>query len=100
MRVKPAPAGVNAEIRAGMARHGLRQSDVGRTLDLSQASIGARLNGTAEWRLVELLAVAALIGVPFLDLCAAWEREQLATDDDEVNDEAADEPAAVEAVPA
>jgi len=59
-----------------MARHGLRQGDVGKALDLSQAAIGARLTGATEWRMVELLVVSRLIGVPFVDLCAAWESEQ------------------------
>lgn len=75
MAMKPPPTGVNAEIRAGMGRHGLRQTDLAATLDLSQASIADRLAGRFEWRLSELRAVALMIGVPLVDLVAAWEAD-------------------------
>ena len=55
--------GVNAEIRAGMARKALTQSDVASVLGLSQASVNDRLKGRREWRLDELLKVADLLGV-------------------------------------
>ncbi len=68
MQTRNQPTGVNAEIRAGMARLGLRQSDVATALDISQASIADRLNGRRDWRLAELKKVAGLLGVPLATL--------------------------------
>lgn len=71
MTTRVQPTGVNAEIRAGMARQGLRQLDVAKALKLSQASVADRLNGRREWRLSELQAVADLLSVAPADLLAA-----------------------------
>ena len=70
------PTGVNAEIRAGLARRGLKQSDVAATLDLSQASVADRLTGRREWRLSELQKVADLLGVPTAALIEASEQDR------------------------
>lgn len=84
MATKLPPTGVNAEIRAGMARHGLRQTDMAAMLSLSQASIADRLGGRFEWRLSELRAVALRIGVPLVDLVAAWEADASGAPDPDV----------------
>jgi len=62
------PSGVNAEIRAHMARKGDRQADLAAVLDLSQASVADRLNGRREWRLSELTKVAEWLDVPLATL--------------------------------
>jgi transcriptional regulator with XRE-family HTH domain len=62
---------VNTEIRAGMARHRLSQSDLGKALGLSQSAVSWRLCGRTEWNLAELITVARLIRTPVVKLIAA-----------------------------
>lgn len=52
-----------ANVRAEMARRKVRQIALARHLNLSQAAISRRLNGTTDFSVGELCATAELLGV-------------------------------------
>lgn len=53
---------LNRNIRAEMARSGIRQEALARHLGLSQSALSRRLNGTADWSIGEVVEVAAHLG--------------------------------------
>lgn len=55
---------IAAEVRAELARQQKTQREVGALLNLPQASIALRLNGTTPFRAEELVVLAAALGVP------------------------------------
>ncbi len=55
---------VAANVRAEIARQGLRQPTVASACDLSQTGLSKRLNGHVQWSINELAAVADALGVP------------------------------------
>lgn len=58
----------SANIRAEMARAGLRQSHLATALGLPQAAISRRLTDLTPWRVGEVQVVANLLGVPLTTL--------------------------------
>lgn len=54
---------VPANIRAEVARRGLRQKDLAEMLGMSQASVSARLHGRVEFRLSEIEVLASIWGI-------------------------------------
>lgn len=62
------PAGMNGNLRAEMARRGIRQTDLAEVLGMSQASLSNRLAGKAEWKLSELQVIAQHMGIPLTRL--------------------------------
>lgn len=53
-----------ANVRAEMARRGIRQTLLAEHLGLSQAAVSRRVNGQTPFDVDELIKVAALLGVP------------------------------------
>lgn len=70
MTDQAAAATTNAAIRAEMARHNVRQASLAEAIGISQAQVSARLSGRLDWKLSEIRAVAALLGVPLSTLVA------------------------------
>jgi transcriptional regulator with XRE-family HTH domain len=62
--VQGLPEFIGREVRAEMARQGVRQRDLAEHLGLSQPQVGKRLAGEIEFRPSELAAVAELLRVP------------------------------------
>lgn len=59
---------VGREIKAWLARRGLKQADLAIALELSQPSVSARLRGRVSFSVAELIMVAELIGVSLGEL--------------------------------
>lgn len=55
---------VTANIKAEMARAGVKQAQVAAALNLSQAATSRRLTGWTPWRVGEVQTVAEVLGVP------------------------------------
>lgn len=74
MSVTPPPSeSVGAEVRGLLAKNKISQSAAGKHLGLSQAAMSRRLLGEVPFNVDELVAIAALVGVPasrFLDAVA------------------------------
>ena len=62
-----APA-VAAEVRAGIARAGVRQKAVAAHLGMSQGALSRRITGASPFTLDELARVAGFLGVPLTAL--------------------------------
>lgn len=60
--------GLNANIRAELARKAMTQKDLADVLKLSQASVSERLVGKVPWRVDELTRLAEVLGVPVVVL--------------------------------
>lgn len=60
-----------ANIKAEMARRGVRQAALAAALGLSQPQVSARLRGVVPFNVNELLAVAAFLDVPVATLLPA-----------------------------
>lgn len=58
------PPSVSDNIAAEMRRHKVSQAALAQHLGLSQPAVSARLRGKVEWRLPEIIAVAAHLDVP------------------------------------
>lgn len=67
---------VAANVRAEMGRARVTQVVLAQALGISQASMSGRLRGLIPWRVDEVAATAAALGVPFADLVR--EREAVA----------------------
>lgn len=63
--MKKAP---HSNVRAEMARMGVTQVQLAAHLDMAQAAVSRRLTGATPWRIDELQAVAAFLGVPVTTL--------------------------------
>jgi transcriptional regulator with XRE-family HTH domain len=59
---------VAANIRAEVARAGVRQQDLARALGMSQPAVSDRFRGITAWTLNEVEAVARLLGTTASDL--------------------------------
>jgi len=59
---------VARNVRAEMSRRQITQAVVARRLNLSQSAVSLRLTGSVEFKVSELQAVAALLGVPTASL--------------------------------
>lgn len=55
---------VAANVRAELARRRITQSEVAERLGVSRQNIAQRLNGSVDFRVGELLAIADLLGIP------------------------------------
>jgi transcriptional regulator with XRE-family HTH domain len=55
---------VAANVRAELARRRVRQSEVAERLGVSRQNVAQRLNGSVDFRVGELLAIADLLGIP------------------------------------
>ena len=55
---------VAANVRAELARRRIRQSEVAARLGVSRQNVAQRLNGSVDFRVGELLAIADLLGIP------------------------------------
>lgn len=55
---------VSAELRAEMARQGISQEDLGSRIGMGQVPLSRRLTGKVGWRVGEVAAAAAALGVP------------------------------------
>lgn len=64
----PSSATVADNIRAEMARGRVSQTRLAEVLGLSQTVVSKRLRGVTPWRIDEVSAIAAALGVPFADL--------------------------------
>lgn len=62
------PQIVASNIRAEMARRGVRQSDLAVALEMSQGSLSKRLAGKARFDLAELQTAADFLGVTVASL--------------------------------
>lgn len=60
-----------ANIKAEMARRGVKQAALAAALGLSQPQVSARLRGVVPFNVNELLAVAAFLDVPVATLLPA-----------------------------
>ncbi len=58
----------NSAIRAEMARRRVTQGALAAALNISQAQVSARLNGSVDWRLSELVVVSHVLGVHVTEL--------------------------------
>ena len=54
---------VAAEVRAAIARAGLRQADLADAIGISRGSLSSRLSGERAFRIDELVAIARVLGV-------------------------------------
>lgn len=59
---------VAANVRAALARAGIRQTYIRASLGLSGASASARYNGITPWTVEELARVASILGVEVAEL--------------------------------
>lgn len=68
----PGPAPVDEEIgarvHAAMWRAKVTQTAMARALGVDQAAVSRRLRGRTPWRVTDVLAAAAVCGVPYTDL--------------------------------
>lgn len=63
--------GVNAEIRAHMARRRVRQSDLADALGIHQSSVSERMTGKVSWNIDELDRIAGFLDLPITALFPA-----------------------------
>lgn len=68
MSTDPPQSTVAQEIRAELARQRKAQAELAEYLGLSQAAVSDRLSDKVEFRVSELLHVAAFLGVPVTQL--------------------------------
>jgi transcriptional regulator with XRE-family HTH domain len=59
---------VSAEVRAWMARKGIRQDDLAHQMGLSQQALSSRLTGRTRWTVDDLAVAAAALQVPISSL--------------------------------
>ena len=55
---------VSGEVRAWMARRGVRQQDLAERLGITQPSLSSRLRGRTRWTINDLVVVAETLNVP------------------------------------
>ncbi len=55
--------GLTLRLKVEMVKTGVKQQDIADALGLPQSAVSARFTGKTEWRVVELLTVASLLGV-------------------------------------
>lgn len=58
------PADIAAEVRAEISRQRKPQREISELLGISQQQVSERVLGDVEWRISELVRVAAWLGVP------------------------------------
>lgn len=63
MTTSPTVEAINGEIRAWAARRKVSQAEIAQALGISQTAVSQRLLGSIDWRLNELLALAALFQI-------------------------------------
>ena len=68
MKVTPLSRCIASEIRAEMARQGVRASDLAPQVGLSLPTLYGRLNGKIDLRLGEVDRIAAALGLSLSDL--------------------------------
>lgn len=61
---------VAAEVRAWMARRGVRQETLATQMGLSQSALSMRLRGRTRWTINDLAAVSEALDVPVATLLA------------------------------
>ena len=59
---------VSQEVRAWMARQGIKQAELAEALGITQQAVSHRLTGRTSWNLDDLEPVAALLGVSVSEL--------------------------------
>jgi transcriptional regulator with XRE-family HTH domain len=59
---------VAANVRAELARRRIRQIDVAERLGVSRQNVSQRLNGSVDFRVGELIAIADLLGITVVEL--------------------------------
>lgn len=59
---------ISANVRAEMARAGVKQTELALALNMPQAAISRRLTDETPWRASEIQAIAALLHVPITAL--------------------------------
>lgn len=59
---------VPSNVRAELARHRIRQTDVAQRLGLSRQNVSQRLNGTVDFRVNELATIADMCGITLAEL--------------------------------
>lgn len=59
---------VVANVRAELARRRIKQGDVADKLGVSRQNVAQRLNGTVDFRISELIAIAELCGITVAEL--------------------------------
>ena len=59
---------VAANVRAELARRRIRQSDVAQRLGVSRQNVAQRLNGSVDFRVGELIAIADMLGITIAEL--------------------------------
>jgi transcriptional regulator with XRE-family HTH domain len=66
-----------ANIKAEMARAGVKQAQLAAALNLPQAAISRRLHDLTPWRVNEVQAIAAFLGVPIAVLLPSEIRDDV-----------------------
>lgn len=66
---------VAAEVRAWMARRGVRQETLAAQMGLSQSALSMRLRGRTRWTINDLAAVSEALDVPMATLLAPPPRD-------------------------
>lgn len=61
--MKKSPSGIAAEIRAEIARQGIKHSAVAEAIGLSRSALSKRLSGTQSLSAVDVERIAAVLGV-------------------------------------
>ena len=59
---------VAANVRAELARRRITQTDVAQRLGVSRQNVAQRLNGSVDFRVGELIAVAEMLGITIAEL--------------------------------
>jgi transcriptional regulator with XRE-family HTH domain len=59
---------VAANVRAELARRRITQTDVAQRLGVSRQNVAQRLNGSVDFRVGELIAVADMLGITIAEL--------------------------------
>ena len=59
---------VAAHVRAELARRRITQTDVAQRLGVSRQNVAQRLNGSVDFRVGELIAVADMLGITIAEL--------------------------------
>lgn len=59
---------VPANVRAELARRRIRQTEVADRLGVSRQNVSQRLNGTVDFRVGELIAIADMCGITLAEL--------------------------------
>jgi len=66
---------VAAQVRAEMARRGLRQKDLAEVLGMSQQAVSPKHSGHRPYSLADLWTISDWLGIPFADLLGEAGRE-------------------------